>query len=112
MSVPTDPVPERTLAQRRDALRKANRIRTERARLKERMKARRESPLDLLLEPPQYIESMKVQDFLLATPKYGKVKTKKVLQLARVSPTKTVGGMTSRQRTELVWRMNGGSGEH
>jgi hypothetical protein len=108
--VPPDQVPERTLKQRREALEKANDVRSKRARLKERMKARKESPLDLLLEPPQYLETMKVEDLLLAVPKYGKVKSHKVLQQSRISPTKTVGGMSSRQRTELVWRMQGGSG--
>lgn len=110
--MPKDPVPERTLQQRRDALQEANRIRSQRADLKRRMKARKESALDLILEPPDYIESMKVQDLMLAIPKYGKVKTNKTLQLAKISPSKTVGGMTDRQRTELVWRMNGGSGAH
>lgn len=95
-----------------DALDEANRIRTKRAELKRRMKVRKESVLDLILEPPDYLETMKVQDLLLATPKYGKVKTNKTLQLAKVSPSKTVGGMTERQRAELVWRMNGGSGHH
>jgi hypothetical protein len=110
--VPVKPVPQRTKQQRSIALKEANRIRTERAHLKKRMKAKKEDYLGLLLEPPQYIDTMKVTDFLLAIPKYGKVKTKKVLQLSKISPTKTVGGMSARQRTELVWRMNGGSGHH
>lgn len=95
-----------------DALQKANRIRTERAHLKQRMKARKENVLELILEPPQYIETMKIFDLLLATPKYGRIKTKKTLQLSRISDSKTVGGLSKRQRTELVWRMNGGSGHH
>jgi hypothetical protein len=86
----------------------ANRVRTSRAALKKRLKAREVPALDLILEPPDYIETMKVQDLLLAVPKYGKVKTGKTLQLSRISPTKTVGGLSQRQRTELVWRMNGG----
>lgn len=108
--MPKDPVPERTLQQRREALIEANRIRTSRAALKRQLKAREVPALDLILEPPDYIETMKVQELLLAVPKYGKVKTNKTLQQSRISPTKTVGGMTSRQRTELVWRMRGGSG--
>lgn len=108
--MPVEPVPQRTKQQRKAALKEANRIRTERASLKRRMKDRKEDYLELLLEPPQYIETMKVTDLLMAVPKYGKVKTKKVLQLSKISPTKTVGGMSARQRTELVWRMNGGSG--
>lgn len=88
----------------------ANRVRTSRAALKKQLKAREVPALDLILEPPDYIETMKVQDLLLAIPKYGKVKTGKTLQQSRISPSKTVGGMSPRQRVELVWRMNGGSG--
>ena len=34
---------------------------------------------DLLLEPPEYVETAKVFDMLLAVPKYGRVKVNKVL---------------------------------
>ena len=46
--------------------------------------------------------SAKVFDLLLAVPKYGRVKVNKVLQLCRISPSKTIGGLSPRQRTELV----------
>ena len=39
---------------------------------------------------------------LLAVPKYGRVKANKVLQTCRISPSKTIGGLSDRQRTELV----------
>jgi hypothetical protein len=39
---------------------------------------------------------------LLAVPKYGRVKANKVLQQVRISPSKTIGGLSDRQRTELV----------
>ena len=39
---------------------------------------------------------------LLAVPKYGRVKANKVLQQCRISPSKTVGGLSERQRGELV----------
>jgi hypothetical protein len=57
---------------------------------------------DLLLEPPEYVETAKVFDMLLAVPKYGRVKVNKVLQQCRISPSKTIGGLSQRQRTELV----------
>jgi hypothetical protein len=41
-------------------------------------------------------------DMLLAVPKYGRVKANKVLQQCRISPSKTIGGLSERQRTELV----------
>ena len=94
--------PERSLNQRMDALKRANEIRTERARLKRDLKAGRQSIHDLLLEPPEFVETAKVFDMLLAVPKYGRVKVNKVLQQCRISPSKTIGGLSQRQRTELV----------
>ena len=94
--------PERSLDQRMDALGKANAIRTRRAQLKRDLKAGRLSIHTLLLEPPEYIETAKVFDMLLAVPKYGRVKANKVLNQCRISPSKTIGGLSERQRTELV----------
>jgi hypothetical protein len=94
--------PERSLQQRMDALNRANRIRTARAQLKRDLKAGRASIHDLLLEPPEFVETAKVFDMLLAVPKYGRVKVNKVLQQCRISPSKTIGGLSQRQRTELV----------
>ena len=41
-------------------------------------------------------------DMLLAVPKYGRVKTNRILNQCRISPSKTIGGLSERQRTELV----------
>jgi len=94
--------PERSLTQRMDALKRANEIRTRRARLKRDLKAGREQIHGLLLDPPEYVLTAKVFDLLLAVPKYGRVKVNKVLQQCRISPSKTIGGLSQRQRTELV----------
>jgi hypothetical protein len=94
--------PERSLLQRMDALQRANEIRTRRAQLKKDLKAARVSIHTLLMTPPEYIETAKVFDMLLAVPKYGRVKANKVLQQCRISPSKTIGGLSERQRTELV----------
>ena len=94
--------PERSLNQRMDALQKANEIRTRRAQLKRDLKAGRVSIHTLLLEPPDYLETAKVLDMLLAVPKYGRVKANRVLQTCRISPSKTIGGLSDRQRAELV----------
>lgn len=94
--------PERSLLQRMDALQRANAIRTRRAQLKKDLKASRVSIHKLLLDPPDYVETAKVFDMLLAVPKYGRVKANKVLQQCRISPSKTIGGLSERQRAELV----------
>src|SRR3954447_7603503 len=94
--------PERSLVQRMDALPRANEIRTRRAQLKRDLKGGRVSIHDLLLDPPDYLETAKVFDMLLAVPKYGRVKANKILQTCRISPSKTIGGLSDRQRAELV----------
>ena len=94
--------PERSLNQRMDALARANQIRIQRAQLKRDLKAGRRSIHKLLLEPPEYVETAKVFDMLLAVPKYGRVKVNKILAHCRIAPSKTVGGLSERQRGELV----------
>lgn len=93
---------ERSLDQRMEALRGANEIRVKRAVLKRDLKAGRASIIDVLLEPPAYIESAKVFDVLMAAPKFGRVKANHVLHLCRISPSKTVSGLSKRQRTALI----------
>jgi hypothetical protein len=56
----------------------------------------------LILSPPKYLETAKVLDLLMAVPKYGRVKANKVLGTCRISPSKTIGGLSARQRDELV----------
>ena len=99
---PAGTAPERSLTQRMDALKRANEIRTERARLKRELKAGRTQVHGLLLDPPDYLLTAKVFDLLLAVPKYGRVKVNRVLTQCRISPSKTIGGLSQRQRRELV----------
>jgi hypothetical protein len=99
---PAGLAPERSLTQRMDALRRANEIRTRRARLKRDLKAGRVLIHGLLLDPPEYLLTAKVFDLLLAVPKYGRVKVNRILTHCRISPSKTIGGLSERQRNELV----------
>jgi hypothetical protein len=94
--------PERSLVQRMEALQRANDIRSRRAQLKRDLKAGRQPIHELLLEPPDYLQTAKVFDLLLAVPKYGRVKVNKILSQCRISPSKTLGGLSERQRGELV----------
>jgi hypothetical protein len=94
--------PERSLVQRMEALQRANNIRSRRAQLKRDLKAGRQPIHELLLKPPEYLETAKVFDLLLAVPKYGRVKVNKILTQCRISPSKTIVGLSERQRAELV----------
>ncbi len=84
------------------ALEMANEIRTKRAKLKKDLKAGKVKIDVLLLDPPEWLGSAKVFDIILAVPKYGRVKVNRILNQCRISPSKTIGGLSERQRAELV----------
>src|SRR3954465_5840535 len=94
--------PERSLDQRMDALRRANEIRVRRAQLKKDLKDGRVRVEEVLSRPPDYVETAKVFDILMAVPKFGRVKAARFLNQCRISQSKTVGGLSERQREELV----------
>jgi hypothetical protein len=94
--------PLRSLDQRMDALRRANEIRVRRAKLKKDLKAGTVHIEGILERPPAYVETAKVFDMLMAVPKFGRVKAARFLNQCRISQSKTVGGLSERQRAELV----------
>jgi len=94
--------PERSLDQRMEALRRANEIRSARAQLKRDLKSGKVNMRDIIADPPDYVLTAKVYDMLLAVPKYGKVKATRFITHCRISQGKTVGGLSERQRNELV----------
>ena len=56
----------------------------------------------ILLSPPDHVLTAKVFDMLLAVPKLGRVRATRFLNQCRISQSKTVGGLTERQRSELL----------
>jgi len=98
--------PLRSLDQRMEALKRANDIRVRRAQLKKDLKDSRVQIEDVLLDPPEWVETATVFDMLMAVPKLGRVKAARLLNSCRISQSKTVGGLSERQRTELVSLFN------
>lgn len=103
--------PDRSLEQRFEALERANKIRTARAELKQRIKA---DPTYRLLGlaiandaaalgyPAGYLDTMKVADVIIVAPKIGRVRVRNALAALHISPAKTIAGLTDRQRDELL----------
>ena len=89
-----------------EALRRANEIRVERARLKKDLKVGSTAIEDVLDDPPDFVLTAKVFDMLLAVPKFGRVKATRYLNQCRISQSKTVGGLSERQRAELIGLFN------
>lgn len=94
--------PLRSLDQRMEALKRANDIRVRRAQLKKDLKDGRVNIEEILLLPPEFVSTAKVFDMLMAVPKFGRVKAARLLNQCRISQSKTVGGLSERQRTELI----------
>jgi len=94
--------PARSLDQRMEALKRANDIRVKRAQLKKDLKDGRVRIEDILGDPPEYVSTAKVFDMLMAVPKFGRVKAARFLNQCRISQSKTVGGLSDRQRAELI----------
>ena len=89
-----------------DALKRANDIRVRRAKLKKDLKDGRVKIEKILEDPPEYVSTAKVFDMLLAVPKFGRVKAARFLNQCRISQSKTVGGLSDRQRAELIGLLN------
>ena len=94
--------PKRLVDQRREALARANAVRFKRAALKAALKSGELSIVGLVAEPPQYLASARIKELLLACPGFGRVKVERLLERCKVSPRKTIAGLSERQRRELI----------
>jgi len=84
------------------ALAEANRVRSLRAALKADLRAGRVSLASLLTSPPDFARSAKVATLLGATPQCGPAKAAKIMDRCRIAQSKTVAGLSERQRSELI----------
>lgn len=111
MTHPTAPV--RSVEQRMIALQRANDIRHERHLFKQRLKtsphpmSSAQEAIALLQDFPAEFETMKIGELLIAVRHIGRVKARAILGRVRISPSKTVGGLSDRQRTELCEHLAG-----
>ncbi len=106
MSTMMAPAPRQPREQQLDALRRANAVRTARARLKQQLRAtpRPEataSTAQLVREPVEAIDTMKVAALIASCPGMGPVATRNLLRRLHISPNKTIGGLSPRQRQQL-----------
>lgn len=93
---------DRTESSRAAALVLANQVRFARARMKQQLRAGALDAAVLVRTPPDYLASMKTHKFLIALPGWGPSKARKVMGRTRISDAKTIGGLSDRQRDELV----------
>ena len=95
-------VPGRTDQQRSEALVRANEVRSARRHLKEQLKQGEVKLAPLIADCPLFLATARISELLLALPRYGPGKVGRLLSACRVNPSKTIAGLTARQRRELV----------
>ena len=95
-------VPGRSREQRLRALAQANEVRTARAKLKKELASGKVELVQILADPPACVRTARIRDVLLVVPKIGSVRAGRILAQCRIAHSKTLGGLTDRQRGELI----------
>jgi S13-like H2TH domain len=94
--------PTRSPEQRLHALAHANQIRGARAQLKRDLAASSVKLAHILADPPPCAHTAKVRDLLVAVPGIGPARASRTLSHCRIAETKTVAGLSPRQRAALI----------
>ena len=92
----------RSLDYRSTALRRANEVRIARSQLKKQLQAGTVRIEVVLASPPEHVLRAKLLDLLVAAPRLGPVKAARLLHSVGISESKTVAGLSERQRALLV----------
>jgi hypothetical protein len=85
-------------AQRARALRRANRVRMTRSRVKAQIAAGELTPAEVILNASWEVERMPIAEVLGSQRQWGAVRCRGFLAPLRLTETKTIGSMTKRQR--------------
>jgi hypothetical protein len=95
-------VPSRSREQRLRALEPANQVRSARATLKQELASGKLELAQIVADPPACVSTARVRDLLLVLPKIGVVRAGRILAQCGIAPSKTLAGLTERQRGELI----------
>lgn len=90
------------LEQRMEALERANEIRSLRAQLKRDLKGGRKAIEEVLSRPADYLATMTILDLLIWTPKRKRIRASQVLRRCQITPSRTIGALTERQREIII----------
>lgn len=98
-------LPQLTLEEKRKALKKAQRVRSERAKIRQDLKAGRTGIREILENiDNDVIAKMRVAYLLESLPRIGKVRTRKIMNEIGIDETRRIQGLGSRQKQALIER--------
>lgn len=97
--------PEITDEQRAEALRKAARVRHERAEMLRRVKAGEVDPRGVLMRRDDVARRTRVLRFIESWPGYGRAKAERLMGRLGIAGSRRLGGLGRRQREALAEAM-------
>ncbi|HBG16297.1 MAG TPA: integration host factor [Firmicutes bacterium] len=99
------PLPKLTLEEKKQALKKAQQVRSQRAKIRQDLKAGRTGIREVLEKmDSDVIAKMRVAYLLESLPRIGKVRTRKIMNEIGIDETRRIQGLGSRQRQALIER--------
>ncbi|HBL37389.1 MAG TPA: integration host factor [Firmicutes bacterium] len=99
------PLPQLTLEEKKQALKKAQQVRSQRAKIRQDLKAGRTGIREVLEQTDSdVVAKMRVAYLLESLPRIGKVRTRKIMNEIGIDETRRVQGLGSRQRQALIER--------
>lgn len=99
------PLPKLTLEEKKQALKKAQQVRSQRAKIRQDLKAGRTGIREVLEQVDNdVVAKMRVAYLLESLPRIGKVRTRKIMNEIGIDETRRIQGLGSRQKQALLER--------
>ena len=99
-------LPKLSLEEKRKALKKAQEVRSKRAKIRQNLKNGKTNILEVLANiNDDVVAKMRVVYLLESLPRIGKVKTKKIMNDIGIDETRRIQGLGNRQKQALIERL-------
>jgi hypothetical protein len=99
-------LPKLSLEEKRRALKKAQEVRSKRAKIRQNLKNGKTTILEVLANiNDDVVAKMRVVYLLESLPRIGKVKTKKIMNDIGIDETRRIQGLGNRQKQALIERL-------
>ncbi len=99
-------LPTLSLEEKRNALKKAQEVRSKRAQIRENLKSGKMTIIEILENiNDDVVAKMRVVYLLESLPRIGKVKTKKIMTDIGIDETRRIQGLGNRQKQALIEKL-------
>ncbi len=100
------PLPKLTLEEKKQALKKAQQVRSQRAKIRQDLKTGKTTIRQVLENVDNgVVAKMRVAYLLESLPRIGKVRTRKIMNDIGIDETRRIQGLGNRQKQALIERL-------